>query len=313
MPRMPTLRVPELSKEGVVTSTLTIPYEIVHEDTSTISRPEWLALRKSGLGSSDVAAAMSLTPWSSPYALYCDKRNLVPDTEQSEFFEWKLDLETPILNWVEKKRWVYGPVRRHLMLRSVKHPFLLANPDGLADDCVVEVKTASAFDEKRWEDGIPDQYAIQAHVLMAVTGRNVCMFPVMFDTKEPRPFVVEWDPAVGEPMLEAAAKFWQQVQGGIEPDPDASEATMLALRARFYEVEEGESIELESDDLIRLRNAAVEIVKANQEIVDGVKTNLMSKLGPKEIVKVGDNIVATWKQNKAGKRTFLFKDLKESA
>lgn len=172
---------------------------------------------------------------------------------------------------------------------------------------MIEVKTASAFDEKRWDDGIPDQYAIQAHVLMAVTGRRACIFPVMFDTKEPRPFTVEWDPAVGEPMIEAAGRFWQQVQDGIEPDPDASEATMLALRARYYEVDEGESIELPTDalELIRLRNTAVQIIKTNEEIVDGVKTNLMSKLGHAEIAKVDGQTVATWKLNKAGKRTFL--------
>lgn len=108
--------------ETVEEVTTTLPYEIVCGNTSELTRPEWLALRKLGLGSSDVAAAMALTPWSSPYALYCDKRNLVPEVEQSEFFEWKLDLEVPILNWVEKKRWVHGPIERHLMLRVAGIP-----------------------------------------------------------------------------------------------------------------------------------------------------------------------------------------------
>lgn len=296
------------------------PFSVICEDTSILPRPEWLALRKQGLGSSDVAASMALTPWSSPYALYCEKLNLVPEQDQSEFFAWKLELETPILNWVERKEWVKGPMRRHLMLRSVEYPFLLANPDGLTATEVVEAKTASAFDEKRWDEGLPDQYAIQAHVLMAVTGRRECFFPVMFDTKAPREFWVAWDPEVGEPMIEAATKFWRQIQDRIEPDPDHSEATMLALRERYYEtIEKGKACQLPAEviDLVRVRNTAEQIAKTNKEISDGVKAQLMNLLGHEdaEIGKVGDLTVCTWiKSEKTDKRSFLYKNIdKESA
>lgn len=285
-------------------------YEVLCEDTSAITREEWLAIRKQGLGSSDVAPAMDMSPWNSAYALYCDKRNLVPEAEQSERYEWALDLETPILDWVEKKGWA-GPFQRHLMVRSLAYPWLLANPDGLASDVVVEAKTANGWDEKRWDSGIPDQYSLQAHALMAVTGCPKCLLPVMFDTNPPREFWVDWDPAVGEPMIERTAAFWKQIQDGVEPEPDGSEATMLALRSRYSEIDVGAIAQLSDDavDLVRSRDAAAQMVKSSTEVIDGIKATLMSRLGEAEIGMVGDIVICTWnKSEKTGKRTFLFKD-----
>lgn len=300
-----------------MTATTTLPYEVVSADTTQITRDEWLQLRKQGLGSSDVAGVLGMSPYCSPYSVFCDKRQLVPEHEQSEFFSWKLALEPVVLDWVERKEWVHGPIRRHMMLRSVEYPFLLSNPDGFTDREVVEVKSMHSMDEHRWESGAPDWYTIQVHVHMIVTGLRECLIPVIFGSDPPREFWFQYEPELAELIIARCGEFWQQVQDGIEPDADASEATMTALRERYYESEVGTSVTLDATalDLVRLRNTALEIVKANEEIIDGCKTSLMSKMGTHEVAIVpGYKPIATWKTSeKTGNRTFLFKDIRESA
>lgn len=286
-------------------------FDVVCEDTSAITRAEWLKLRKTGLGSSDVAAALSMTPWSSPYALYCDKRDLVPDQDDSEFFAWKRHLETPILNWAAEHGWVSRPGRRHVMLRSQDHPFLIADPDELTPDEVVEAKTASGFDERRWNEGAPDQYAIQAHVLMIVTGRRRCCMPVAFDTKPPVEYWIDWDAALAGTIIEKAGAFWQQIQDGVEPDPDASQATMHALRDRWYQPPEAKSVELEPAQVtewLQVRKVAIKIGEVQAEVSDGVKTRLMALMGDAEEALVFGDVVATWKWRRDGVRVFRFAD-----
>jgi putative phage-type endonuclease len=44
-------------------------------DTRTIERAEWLEVRKTGIGGSDAAAAVGLSPYKSPLELWLEKTN----------------------------------------------------------------------------------------------------------------------------------------------------------------------------------------------------------------------------------------------
>jgi putative phage-type endonuclease len=289
-----------------------VPYEVICADTTKLGRPQWLALRKPYLCSSDVAGIMAMSHYCSPYSVFCEKRNLTPESEQSDFFAWKLSLEGPILDWVEVNKWVTGPIRRHMMLASVEYPWLASNPDGFTDSECVEAKALHGMDEKRWDLGVPDMYFIQAMVHMIVTGLGTCLLPVCFGNNPPREFWVDYDPELAEVIIARTGAFWQQIQDGIEPDADASEATMSALRERYYEVEEGESVELPADTLpwFGLRDAHLAIIKAETEAIDGIKARLMQLLGDAPVGKLAGDVVCTWHPRKDGKRVFLFKEIK---
>ena len=55
--------------------------------TVGLSRDEWLAIRRTGIGSSDIAGVLGLSPWASPYTVWADKRGRVPPVEQTEAME----------------------------------------------------------------------------------------------------------------------------------------------------------------------------------------------------------------------------------
>jgi putative phage-type endonuclease len=285
-----------------------IPYEVVCPDTREIERAEWLQLRKTGMGSSDAAPAMSMSPWTSAYYLYAEKRNLVPDTPDNERFLWGRLHEPLILREASRRGWVQGPVDCGLMLRSKEHPWMLANPDGLTDRDVVEAKTADSFDQKRWDIGVPDHYSIQAHHLMAVTGRRSCCLSVLFGGNFLEKYYVDWDPAIGKLVVEGTCAMWERIQDGTPPDPDGSEATMLALRAIYTEVVEGKSVEF-PDAVVPWLNqhlADAPIVTAAKKRMDETKARLMDLMGDAEVGLLNGERVCTWKKSASGSRRFLF-------
>jgi predicted phage-related endonuclease len=53
-------------------------------NVSEISHEQWLEWRKKGIGGSDAGAIMGLNPYSSAFQVYCDKKGLMPETEDNE-------------------------------------------------------------------------------------------------------------------------------------------------------------------------------------------------------------------------------------
>ena len=54
---------------------------------SGIPEDEWLALRRTGIGGSDIAALLGMNRYTSPYELYLDKRGELPDIPRGEFLD----------------------------------------------------------------------------------------------------------------------------------------------------------------------------------------------------------------------------------
>lgn len=289
-----------------------IPYEVVVADTRELARPDWLALRRQGLGSSDAAPAMSMSPWTSAYSLFAEKRGLLPEQPDNERFLWGRLHEPLILDEAERRHWIKGAAVRGLMVRSKEYPWMLANPDGLTEREVVEAKTADGWDEARWDIGVPDHYALQAHHLMAVTGRRECAFPVLFGGNSLRGFYVEWDEKVGQNVIEGTCAMWERIRDNNPPDVDGSEATMLALRAVFTEVAEGKVVDLPESLIpgLNVRLAKKEIIKRAEAEGDVVKAQLMELMGDADTGKLNGEVICTWKANKNGVRSFLFKEPK---
>ncbi|MDA8263324.1 MAG: YqaJ viral recombinase family protein [Actinomycetota bacterium] len=194
--------------------------------TVGLSRDEWLAIRRTGIGSSDIAGVLGLSPWASPYTVWADKRGLVPPVEQTEAMEVGTELEEPIARLFQRR---HGrPVRRvRAILRHPDYPFALANLDRVTDGgrSVVEIKATG----QRW-DGVPDHYMVQVQWQLGVTGlRRGYLVPLMGTRLAP--VTIERDDDLIHDMLTAATEFWRMVEGGIEPGPTASEgdARIMAL------------------------------------------------------------------------------------
>jgi len=115
--------------------------------TTDLSRKQWLAIRKLGLGSSDAAVAVGLSPYKCPLSLWLEKtgRKEPEDISHKEAVLWGIELE-PVLAQVYAKRTGYRVRRVNAVLQHPEHLFMLANldrevvghPDGPG---ILEIKT----------------------------------------------------------------------------------------------------------------------------------------------------------------------------
>lgn len=201
-----------------------------------MTREEWLALRDSGLGGSEIAGILGISPWESPYTIWARKRHEIGPLDESEPMRWGTVLEQPIAQeWSDR----YGidsyqppPIT---IYRSKACPIALSSPDRLAENNTawLEIKNVGRFKLDDWDEGIPDYYWAQAQWQLAVSGLALCHVVALVGGQDLRWRRVNADPKWQADAFEQAEAFWQRVQSGQAPEVDASEATRKALSTRY--------------------------------------------------------------------------------
>ena len=122
--------------------------------TASMSREDWLRLRKSGIGGSDAGAICGLNPYASPMSVYRDKTSEDVSDTDNEAMRQGRDLEDYVARRFMEATGL--KVRRsNMMYRSDDHPCMIADVDRLVvgEDAGLECKTASAYNADKWADG----------------------------------------------------------------------------------------------------------------------------------------------------------------
>lgn len=181
---------------------------------------KWLEERRKGIGGSDVAAILGLSPWKTPFQVYQEKRSEIAPAPQNDAMEWGTRMEPTIRQWYSD---VTGRIVRlpEGIIYHEKYPFMLANLDGVTDDeRVVEIKTAR--NGSKWgepgTDEIPDYYMTQVQHYLIVTGFEVCDLPVSIGGGLPVLYEIPADKELHEMIIDAEAVFWQRVIDGNPPE-----------------------------------------------------------------------------------------------
>lgn len=137
---------------------------------------EWKAWRKNGIGASDIAAIMCLSPWSTPFKVWEEK------TGRSEGFEG--NAATIRGNELESK------ARKRYELENLEDmpPAVAVHPmydicrvslDGIRSDrkLILEIKCPGEEAHSLAKAGkIPDYYLPQVQYQLAVTGADMCHY-----------------------------------------------------------------------------------------------------------------------------------------
>jgi putative phage-type endonuclease len=158
--------------------------------TKEMPREEWLAVRKRGIGSSDAAAAVGLSPYKSQLELWLEKTGRDaglprsdPHDEESPAY-WGNLLE-PIVAAHYTKR---SGNRMHRVNAVLQHPdpkfsWMLANIDreagGAEDVHILECKTAGINGARIWKEGVPEYVQLQVMHQLAVTGKQAADVAVL--------------------------------------------------------------------------------------------------------------------------------------
>ena len=141
--------------------------------------PEQIEQRKNSIGASDASVVMGLSPWKSALQLWLEKTGAVEPEDLSDngSVEWGNRLESLIIaKFAESHPELEVTPNTEQVSESHKHhPFITATVDAWvvaldASTYPIEIKTASAWKEKEWEQGVPIYYLAQVQHQMFVTG-----------------------------------------------------------------------------------------------------------------------------------------------
>lgn len=211
-------------------------------ETKSLSREDWLSVRKNGIGGSDAAAAAGLSPYMSPLELWLVKTgrdaNLSkPDAnDTTEPVYWGTLLE-PIVAASYTKQTGNRVRRINAVLRHPTIPFMLANIDrevvGHRDVQLLECKTAGEYGARLWRDGVPEYVQLQIQHQLAVTGRQAADVAVLLCGQKLEVHRVMRDDALIARLIELEAAFWRYVETDTPPPADGSDSADRALRCLY--------------------------------------------------------------------------------
>ena len=244
--------------------------------TKDMARDDWLQVRRTGIGSSDAAAAVGLNPYQSQLELWMQKTGKTdllpavdPHDDTSPMF-WGTLLE-PIVAAHYTKRTGNKVRRVNAVLQHPQHPWMLANVDrevvGTCDVQILECKTAGIHSARLWKDGVPEYVQLQVMHQLAVTGYKAADVAVLIGGQELRIFRLERDEALIARLIEMERGFWEMVQSHTPPPGDGSESAETALRC-LYPHSSGEDMDMSEDALL---NATFEALLLAREQLDAAQ------------------------------------------
>lgn len=229
--------------------------------------PEWDDLRTRGLGGSEIAAVVGLSPWQSRFSLWHRKRGTIGKQEVNRGMRWGTLLEPVICDyWASQHRDLVSTQAG--TYRHYEREWQIANPDRLTStqaefwredetgslldpkfSGLLEVKTASAFDVHEWGRGpedIPPYYRCQVLWYLDVLELPTAHLAVLIGGSDYREYEIRYSAVEARWLREQGEAFWQSVTSGEAPDIDGSDATYEAVRELHPDIN-GDTVEIDPD------------------------------------------------------------------
>lgn len=257
-------------------------------DTKTLNREDWLAVRKQGIGSSDAAAAIGISPYKSQLELWLEKTGrdssmpkTDPNDETSPLY-WGILLEAVVAGHYSKR--TGNKVRR--INAVLRHPdaslsWMLANIDreviGVEDVQILECKTAGIHGAKHWKDGVPEYVQVQVQHQLAVTGKQAADVAVLIGGQELRVHRIDRDEAQIEALIRLERAFWRHVETDTPPPADGSDSADTALRC-LYPQDNRASLDFRKDRDLSALFADLVSVRASLVQCEAMEAKLKQRL-----------------------------------
>jgi len=213
--------------------------------TKNLDEDAWLAWRRKGVGGSDVAAALGVSPYRTTRELYYDKIGVEPivdGPDKSVSFKIGHLLEDVVAEIFSKKTG-FSVFQDMTMYQHPLFPFMLADVDRFVhlpngDIAILECKTAHYDTQFLWANGsVPRHYELQVRHYMAVMNIDVAFIACLFSNSE-TDFVwrkIERDLDEEENNILQIQDFWNRyVLNRVEPPLNEKPDMVLAALSRFY-------------------------------------------------------------------------------
>lgn len=200
-----------------------------------VNREDWLSMRGMGIGASEAAAAVGMSPWQSPIDLWKLKSGVSEpkDLSGNAAVAQGVRMEPAIRDFYAATHPEYQlEYHPYDMIYQDDRPWLFATLDGeLTDESgkhgILEIKTATPNGKAGWDKwangNMPEQYFCQCcHQLLATGYDFVRLFAALYSMNGDitlREYEIE-RADIEEDMawlLEQETEFWRKVENGIMP------------------------------------------------------------------------------------------------
>ena len=168
---------------------------LVLVDTTDLPRDDWLNYRRRGIGGSDVAAILGVSPFRTARDIYYDKLGVVAvEPDESNWVPLEVgNLLEDLVARIFQKKTGYRVFKIKKMFYHPKHQFMLADvdyfvelPDGTI--ALLEIKTTNYnAKDNWWLDGreiVPVYYELQGRHYMAVMDYDRVFFCCLYGNTE---------------------------------------------------------------------------------------------------------------------------------
>lgn len=269
-----------------------------------------IALRRSGIGASEIAAVAGLHPTRRPIDVWLEKVGEAEPFEGNEFTEWGHRIERVVAEaWQDRHpdRSIFTPPT----LRHPEHAYALASPDRVVVplgrrarevwESLLEIKNVSVYragDFGEGGDEIPEHMLLQVQWQLEVTGLDAATLVPLIGGHDYREYPIARDRELGAMLLEVAGRFWvDHVEARVAPAVDGSDSYAAYLKRRFPR-DAGPVLDPtpEAEQIVARLRAAKAAKKAAETAEAEAENALKAMLGD----AAGVAGLCTWKTNASG-------------
>lgn len=272
-------------------------------------------IRRTYLGSHDIAAIAGLNPYLSAMQVYLNKTTETKGQEITEPMRFGTLLQPIILG--EFARRMKVELSDEFFYRHLIHEWFGGTPDALIKGRKEGVDAKNiGFKSSEWgeegTDQVPPYVFFQAHHFLTLFDYKRWYIAVLFGANRYETFVVNRNEEMSSIILELGSVFWNDhVLPKVPPAIDGSKASRKLLTSLFPD-DDGKYREAEESEigLIELYKQAKEKEESAKEELDYLRNRLMESIGDKKGIKYGDGGKAIV-INKKGRETIDKKLLSE--
>lgn len=284
---------------------------LVVTETAHLTEAEWLDFRRGGIGGSDVAKVLGVSPYASARDLYYDKLNIKPmvDVEDNWLQKEIGHLLEPLVAKLFEKKTGLKVYQIKKMFKHPVHQFMYADVDFFIETedgkrGILEIKTSHYNNRIKWaDDAVPYHYELQVRHYLCVTDLDFAYIACLFSNSE-EDFIfrkIERDRTYEQMLIESEKDFWENYVLARKEPPYTEDGDMIleSIRRHYGSADKTASgIILTSDEILRIKQYS-ELKKRKSELEAQVKEtdDAMKRAYAPIVDRLGKSCTATGKHD----------------
>lgn len=220
---------------------------LVLVETAHLSEDEWLEYRKKGIGGSDAAAILGVSPFATARDLYYDKLNLFKgDRYESNWVAKKVGhLLEDLVAEIFHVKTGYRIYQVKKMFYHPQNPFMLADIDYFINlpngkTAILEIKTTHYQAKEHWwrdgEETVPVNYEVQGRHYMCVMNMDEVFYCCLYGNSEDDVIIrhIVRDTAYESELIALEEYFWNDYVLKKIPPPYTEDGDLILNSVRNY-------------------------------------------------------------------------------